>query len=988
MAVKRFLANVAPPVTVSTSGVWNDQAGKVARGLTATPQGTNTSSARAETTATSPWDVALGQWVSDPILQAGTLQGAYTYCRAIQESSSNADLQSRTLIYVMSGDGTTVRGTAANGLATGEWPTTNTAQQINGTLNPVACQVGDRIVVELGYRATNTATTSYTGTIRYGGIDSTDLAPGDTGTAVTTRPAWIRFDDPAVDALFTTPDPGGSRTEPTLRGNTVLATHTTSGSTASVTADATGLGSDPQVGDTIVCWQAMDWDTLADMSGPATVSGTDGWVQQPTADGGTNKTHIRTYTTKVTAAGAKTITTTIGKPGDFHGLAVAVVIDAEAVDDAKGIGAPGPVSDHASPAATASVENVLQLATWVGLTFSAPAPDYTPPAGWTQRAKRINGTVVAMITASRTLADPGAVAAASATWGNPAGSASEGYSSSTVLLRGAAAGGSEHTLTRAGDTSTPRPLRASKSSRLPRPGTADGARPLAVSRVYRLGQPGETTSPRPLARATKTTRPARPGDTAAPRPLDVVKDHPPLGRPATAADTRELARPAKTISLARSGAEDGPRPLTSIKSYLLGRAGDSTATHPLARGSKRTGLARPGETGGARELVLAVIGDLARAADTSAARPLTRASKSTTLARPGAVDGAHPLGPVKSYTLGRPGDTSAPRPVRASRAYTLPRPGDTAASQPLARAAKTTQLTRPVDTSAARPLERAAKSAQLARSGAAASARALAPAKSYTLGRPGETGAARPVGSGVGIDLARAGDQTTPRPLARASKTYVLGRVGELSAARAVSRAAARGIARAGDASAPRALARAVKVYVLGRPGDATAPRPFDVVKGYPALGRPGQLAVARGLGRTRKTGRLGRPRVLERTRPLGAGSRTDLARAGDAAAPRPLGRASKAYVLGRAGETSAARPVRGARSHPPLSRPGDLAVARPVGRARRFPLGRTGDTAAARPVTVDRRIRYPLRAGVPIDQVRRLRAGRPDWQTRAPSPP
>jgi hypothetical protein len=65
----------------------------------------------------------------------------------------------------------------------------------------VTLNAGDRIVVEFGYRAQNTSTTSYSGTIRYGGSGTTDLNAADGDTAVSTRWPWVQF-----SANIVTPD--------------------------------------------------------------------------------------------------------------------------------------------------------------------------------------------------------------------------------------------------------------------------------------------------------------------------------------------------------------------------------------------------------------------------------------------------------------------------------------------------------------------------------------------------------------------------------------------------------------------------------------------------------------------------------------------------------------------------------------------------------------------------------------------------------------
>src|SRR5690606_29551175 len=54
--------------------------------------------------------------------------------------------------------------------------------------NTIYFEAGDRIVVELGFRARNSTTSSRTGTVYFGGTGTSDMAQGVT---TLTRPGWI-----------------------------------------------------------------------------------------------------------------------------------------------------------------------------------------------------------------------------------------------------------------------------------------------------------------------------------------------------------------------------------------------------------------------------------------------------------------------------------------------------------------------------------------------------------------------------------------------------------------------------------------------------------------------------------------------------------------------------------------------------------------------------------------------------------------------------
>lgn len=240
MATKWFLTTsptpVAPTFTASTEGFgtggWEDSTSAFRASLQSTMAGTNTAASVAKSVVAAAHDVAIGQWVSTPILRAGTFTGECTVVFArLEAPNASANLATRVLAKVVSNDGLTLRDHALGGITT-EWPTVLTAEDAIFTLTAVACQPGDRIVIEVGYRAATAAVTPYTGTIRYGGTDAAALAAGDTGTAATTRSPFIVFDDAAVDALFA---PFASAT---LGALTATAAGTVGGPSAGVTGAA------------------------------------------------------------------------------------------------------------------------------------------------------------------------------------------------------------------------------------------------------------------------------------------------------------------------------------------------------------------------------------------------------------------------------------------------------------------------------------------------------------------------------------------------------------------------------------------------------------------------------------------------------------------------------------------------------------------------------------------------------------------------------
>lgn len=201
-----YFTNTSSGQTLTPSAAW-EQTGGAALGklLGRNRGGANTAVTVAETSTSNVYDSLLGQWISDPFTSGGTVQGAWQVCYAANESNAAADTLPQYNIRVMSGDLATQRGVFSYVQGSNEVTTTlssfiNTTSAAN--TDPVAVQVGDRMVIELGYRATNTVNTSYSYTLRYGG-PSLDLESGLTDATVSANAPWIEFSDPAVKALFT-----------------------------------------------------------------------------------------------------------------------------------------------------------------------------------------------------------------------------------------------------------------------------------------------------------------------------------------------------------------------------------------------------------------------------------------------------------------------------------------------------------------------------------------------------------------------------------------------------------------------------------------------------------------------------------------------------------------------------------------------------------------------------------------------------------------
>jgi hypothetical protein len=213
MALRLYLTNTAAGYTPATiRGTWNDKTLTGASSLQARKLGAGTTAAKAETSTTNNWATLLRRFVSTPLNNAATLDGAMTLTFGCLESNAAANMIVQIHMFVTVGSTDVVRG-ALTSLALGggaEWPaptisTSAFGVQViigAGSITPVAAQPGDRVVLEIGYRAGNTASTSYTGTLYYGATGS-DLVVGS--AQVTTQPGWMEFAGAGFNTGFAPP---------------------------------------------------------------------------------------------------------------------------------------------------------------------------------------------------------------------------------------------------------------------------------------------------------------------------------------------------------------------------------------------------------------------------------------------------------------------------------------------------------------------------------------------------------------------------------------------------------------------------------------------------------------------------------------------------------------------------------------------------------------------------------------------------------------
>jgi hypothetical protein len=200
VAVKVYPGSAAAPVSPSYSAGWNYTAA-AARAYLRFDKGGAGLIASGTIGAWTPGQQALGrQWVSDAIA-AQTLTGTVKMQMGMRQTATSSNARHLLSIYVVSNDGSTVRGTL---LSIANYGNSN-ALSASGTgrnktvadgdaVTSVAAQDGDRIVVEFGF--TDASGTTPSASFTYGVSTSTTDLPIDESTAAGTGSLlnpWIEF---------------------------------------------------------------------------------------------------------------------------------------------------------------------------------------------------------------------------------------------------------------------------------------------------------------------------------------------------------------------------------------------------------------------------------------------------------------------------------------------------------------------------------------------------------------------------------------------------------------------------------------------------------------------------------------------------------------------------------------------------------------------------------------------------------------------------
>lgn len=198
MATRLYLSNFAAGYNPATTrGTWTytdgsgnvkEMGGKVGSAATFVPTGK---------AAAGTWNQFSSKWVSPPLNADFLFSTAHTLSLVIGtkiSSVTNAAGQWAIMAYVTTGDSDTPRGTilAQTTEAAADFSATATGRAGDAwALANLQAYAGDRIVIELGWQKTGTATSTRTHTHNYGNVGATDLTNGSAN--VTTEPGWFEF---------------------------------------------------------------------------------------------------------------------------------------------------------------------------------------------------------------------------------------------------------------------------------------------------------------------------------------------------------------------------------------------------------------------------------------------------------------------------------------------------------------------------------------------------------------------------------------------------------------------------------------------------------------------------------------------------------------------------------------------------------------------------------------------------------------------------
>lgn len=195
-----------------------------------------------ESSSSVNYDAAIAQFISDP-LAAQTINGTIKGQILARESAAAADLALAIVVRVVSALGVP-RGTLLSyfpdPIGTAELSAgaaVNRYIPVSIAISELAVQAGDRLVIEIGFRAFNAVTTTYYTYLTVGDAGATDL-PEDEAEVTYLNP-WIEFSGSLVWISETALAASGSMR---ISGTSVLGSSTISEDATELVADTTSPG--------------------------------------------------------------------------------------------------------------------------------------------------------------------------------------------------------------------------------------------------------------------------------------------------------------------------------------------------------------------------------------------------------------------------------------------------------------------------------------------------------------------------------------------------------------------------------------------------------------------------------------------------------------------------------------------------------------------------------------------------------------------------
>lgn len=211
MATRFYLSSTTSVLTPTPGASWNDVTQVQRRPCSTTKDGSALSIfSVSETSATSGWSIIRAQFITDTLAAqtiSGTVQGQIqTY-----ESSTSANMCRAFAVYLWSPGSDTYKTLLThfpasvtsefvrNALTNRYFPPTGTA------ITSTASAANDRLILEVGLRAFNTATSIYYGSFSFGSASATDLPVNE--TEIVTYNPWVQFSANLVFSTGGTPVP-------------------------------------------------------------------------------------------------------------------------------------------------------------------------------------------------------------------------------------------------------------------------------------------------------------------------------------------------------------------------------------------------------------------------------------------------------------------------------------------------------------------------------------------------------------------------------------------------------------------------------------------------------------------------------------------------------------------------------------------------------------------------------------------------------------